>query len=93
MYPVAVPDAKPWKTSVTIDEHDLLMKVDKGASVTVIREATYNLVCSVSTPSRLRPCDVKLCTYTGEQIPVVGGLSAKVQCQEQVNQLPLVVVA
>ena len=68
------------------------MEVDTGTAVMVISEATYNQVCGASSCSQLQPSTLKLRTYTGEEIPVVGGTTVKVQCQEQVEQLPLVVV-
>ena len=93
LYPVTKPDAQPWQTSISVQDRNLLMEVDTGAAVTVISEATLNQVCGARSHSRLQPSTVKLRTYTGEEIPVVGGLTVKVQCREQVEQLPLVVVA
>ena len=93
MYPVTGPNAKPWQTPISVEDHSLVMEVDTGAAVTVISEATFNQVGGVSSLSQLHPSMVKLRTYTGEEIPVVGELSVKVQCQGQVEQLPLVVVA
>ena len=93
MYPVTGPNAKPWQTPISVEDHSLVMEVDTGAAVTVISEATFNRVGGVSSLPQLHPSMVKLRTYTGEEIPVVGELSVKVQCQGQVEQLPLVVVA
>lgn len=93
MYPVTQPNAKPRQTSITVEDHNLLMEVDTGAVVTVISEATYNQVCGARSCSQLQPSKVTPRTSTGEDHPAVGGTTVKVQCQEQVEQLPLVVVA
>ena len=69
------------------------MEMDTGAAVTVISEATYNQICGASSCSQLQPSMLKLRTYTGEEVPLVGGTTVKVQCQKQLEQLPLVVVA
>ena len=93
LYPVTQPNAKPWQNSISVEDHNLLMEVDTGTAVMVISEATYNQVCGASSCSQLQPSTPKLRTYTGEEIPVVGGTTVKVQCQEQVEHLPLGVVA
>ena len=92
MYPVTGPNAKPWQTQISVEDHNLVMEVDTGAAVTMISEATFNQVGGVSSLPQLYSSMVKLRTYTGEEIPVVGELSVKVQCQGLVEQLPLVVV-
>ena len=93
LYPVTRQNAKPWQTFISVEDHNLLMEVDTGAAVTMISEATYNQICDASSSAQLPPSTLKLRTYTGEEILVVGGTTVKVQCQEQVGQMPLVVVA
>ena len=82
LYPVTQQNAKPWQTSISVEDHNLLMEVDTGTAVTVISEATYNQICGASSSAQLQPSTLKLRTYTGEEIPVVGGTTVKVQCQE-----------
>ena len=93
MYPVTGPNAKPWQTPISVEDHNLVMEVDTGAAVMVVSEATFNQVGGVSLIPQLHPSMVKLRSYTGEETPVVRELYVKVQCQGQVEQLPLVVVA
>lgn len=38
LYPVTRPNAKAWQTSILAEDHNLLMKVDKGAAVMVVSE-------------------------------------------------------
>ena len=40
MYTLQDPVTRPWKTTVRVADHDLIMEVDTGTSVTVISEAT-----------------------------------------------------
>ena len=67
MYPVTGPNAKPWQTPISVEDHSLVMEVDTGAAVTVISEATFNQVGGVSSLPQLHPSMVKLRTYTGEE--------------------------
>ena len=67
LYPVTRPNAKPWQTFISVEDHNLLMEVDTGAAVTVISEATYNRICGASSCSQLQSSMLKLRTYTGEE--------------------------
>ena len=69
----------------------LIMEVDTGTSVTVISEATRGKIWPTQPAPPLHPTDVKLRTYTGEAIPVIGKLMVKVEYQGQEEELPLVV--
>ena len=93
LYPLQDPATRPLKTTVQVEGQDLTMEVDTGASVTVISEATRGKIWPTQPAPPLHPTDVKLRTYTGEAIPVVGKLMVKVQYQGQEEELPLVVVA
>ena len=65
--------------------------ISSGDSVTVISEATRGKIWPTQPAPPLHPTDVKLQTYTGEAIPVVGKLTVQYQGQEE--ELPLVVAA
>ena len=69
------------------------MEVDTAASVTVISEATLDSIWGTQPSPPLQAMDVKLCTYTGAEIPVAGGLEDKVWYQGQEENLPLIVTA
>ena len=93
LYPLHDLATRPLKATVEVEDQELIMEVDTGASVTVISEATLGSIWPKQPAPPLQPTAVKLRTYTGEAIPVVGRLMVKVQYQGQEEQLPLVAVA
>ncbi|MDD9818931.1 MAG: RNase H-like domain-containing protein, partial [Gammaproteobacteria bacterium] len=65
------------------------MELDTGAAVTLVSESTYRRLW----PYRpLQECPMKLRTYSGEQLTVLGQLHVQVQSGVQSANLPLVVV-
>ena len=66
-----------------MEDQELIIKVDTGASVTIISEATRGRIWPSQPALLLFSTDVKLRTYTGEAIPVVRRLIVKVQYQGQ----------
>ena len=93
MYPPQEPAAKPLKATVKEEDHNLVMEVDTGASVTVVSEATLGRIWVVQPVPPLQPTTARLRTYTGEKIPVIRKLTVKVRYQGQEEELPLLVVA
>ena len=89
MFPV-VSRSKPFTLSVMINNHPLPMELDTGASVSVISESTYNTVLKDTVP--LESTDISLCTYMGEELPVLGVATVAVGYESQTTSLPLVVV-
>lgn len=65
------------------------MVIDTGAAVSIISQQEYRRSFA-HLP--LEGARVKLKTYTGECIPVLGQFTATVQYEDQVNELPLIVV-
>ena len=47
LHTVMRPNAKPWQTFISVEDHNLLTEVDTGAAVTVICESTYNRICVI----------------------------------------------
>lgn len=64
---------KPLLTTVELNNIQIPMEIDTGASKTVVSEVTMNKL-----NTKLKPTHVKLRTYTGEEIPIKG------QCEVQV---------
>ena len=87
------PAAKPLKARVKAEDHNLVMEVDTGDSVTVVSEATLGCIWVVQPAPPLQPTTARLRTYTGEEIPVIRKLTVKVRYQVQEEELPLLVVA
>ena len=84
------PLTNPIQVTVSIENQDVLMEVDTGASLSVISETTYK---SLSSVPPLQPTQAKLCTYTGESLGVLGSISVSVQHNEKQKQLSLLVVS
>ena len=53
MYALQDPATRPWKTTVRVADHDLIMEVDSGTSVTVISEDTLGHIWVAKLP---HPC-------------------------------------
>ena len=68
----------------------LQMELDTGASVSLISKATWKN--RLKSP-RLSPSEIRLKTYSGEALKVLGQCMVEVRYGEQTCQAPLVVVA
>ncbi len=82
----------PITITVLVDEEELLMEVDTGASVSLISEVTYKELWTENKP-HLRKTNVKLRTYSGEFLNVLGSVTVNVTYGNQKKNLPLMVVA
>ena len=81
----------PFQANVEVKGHHLKMEIDKGAAVSIISDTTRTgLPHLLKLP--LQPTEVKLRTYTGESIPVLGELVVNVTCQGPSCTLSLLVV-
>ena len=80
---------KPYTVKVTIEDQVVEMEIDTGASVSLISESVFmSLKRNHQTTSTK-----KLKTYTGEEIPVVGGCEVSVSYQKMpAMELPVIVV-
>ena len=94
LYPVIQQQSTstPLVTAINVGGKELNMEVDTGASISLISETTYQKLWEFETPPELQQTAVKLRTYTGEEIGVVGCINVKVQSYGQEAQLPLLVV-
>ena len=82
---------KPIQVNLTVNEKPLTMELDTGAAYSLISEQTYKATWSEGAPS-LQQSGVKLHTYTGEQVVVVGSVTVTVCYNMQVLELPLLIV-
>ena len=80
------------EVDIVINNAEVTMQVDMGASVSVMSEQTYKNTWTQERPA-LEPSTVKLKTYSGEQLKVLGSMRAQVEYKEQKGDLPLLVVA
>jgi len=86
---VGVPRAKPLKVEVKLDGKPLSMELDTGASVSLVSEATFR---SLYKYRPIRQSGVRLRTYSGEMLKVVGEMEVLVSYGDQQAELLLVVV-
>ncbi len=75
---------------LTVESKPLQMELDTGASVSIVSEQTWKSV--FHTPTLVKS-PIKLKTYTGQNLRVLGQKVVHVCYQDQERQLPLVVVS
>ena len=83
--------AKPLQVTICVEGHPLKMEVDTGAAVSIISNKTRNSIPNLQNLT-LQPTEIKLRTYTGEIIQVMGELLVTVEYQDQNACVPLLVV-
>ena len=67
MYALQDPATRPWKTTVRVGDHDLIIEVYTGTSVTVISEDMLGHIWVAQPAPPLQLTDVRLRTYTVEE--------------------------
>ncbi len=82
----------PLRETVQINQVDVSMEVDTGASLSVISEETYKASWSLERRPPLRPSGAGLRTYTGEELEVLGRVVVSVSYRGQQKELSLLVV-
>ena len=92
LFNVTTNTCKPLQVVVKVNGADLTMEVDIGASMSLISNVTFQKLWPAQNSPALLPTESKLRTYTGEQINVLGTISAEVQFKQQQETLPLLVV-
>ena len=74
--------------TMTVEGKELVLKVDTGASVTVIPNKMFKEKLG---HLKLRPASTSLKTYTGTELPLCGETEVHVEYQGQSTKLPLIV--
>ena len=72
-----------------LNEQEMVMEIDTGASVSLMGEKSFQPL--LEKGAVLRPTNIKLSTYTGEAIQVVGTANIEVKHNSQTFTLPLIV--
>ena len=80
----------PYKVTLTIEGKSVQMEIDTGASLSLVSEHTYQELWPTAS---LQKTAVKLKTYTGTPLKVLGLMYATVCYEQQTVTLPLLVVA
>lgn len=90
LFNIQVVKKQPAEPSITVEPEvnavRLSMELDTGASVSLISERTYH---EHFTSTKLTLSDIRLKTYTGEKLKVLGKISALVRYRGQECLLPL----
>ena len=84
--------SKPIMVKALMNNVELMMEVDTGATLSIMSEKTYRESWPTQSSPTLQPSEAKLKTYTGEDIPIKGKIQVDVTLQHQRATLPLLVV-
>ena len=93
MFNLSGTQGKPYFVNVQLNNCDLEMEIDTGASLSIMSEQTYHSLWQTQSRPELQPTTVKLHTYTKEPIKVLGIITVHVCYKEQNKSMPLLVVA
>ena len=85
-------DRKPVRVTVLLNKAEAVMEIDTGASISLISDVTYRALWSDDMRPSLRPSTVKVQTYTGDHLSVVGEPRVTVEYGDQSKELRLLVV-
>lgn len=83
---------KPYVANFTVQGSEMSMEVDTGASLSVISESTYYKLWPSNAAPKLLDSEVKLRTYTGDYLKVLGEIEVEVHYKRQCHTVGLVVV-
>ena len=92
MFTVKDPDTDPIYKEVHMNSVPIKMELDTGASVSVVTHSTYQEIKDSAYIEPLQPTTVRLKTYTGEAITVLGQVPVKVRYGQTDYQLTVLVV-
>ena len=85
MYTLTGSSVKPLVVSVKLNDVDLEMELDTGASISIISKATYNRLWSKGQVPVIQESQVKLKTYIGEQLSVKGVIEVRCNTRTRVS--------
>ena len=95
MFHMTTKEKEPHRVKLKLNGIHTSMEVDTGAAATIINEETYKRI-SEGNPVKNRPqletAEVKLRTYTGELVKVIGTLNVIVKYEKQEVELQTLVV-
>lgn len=82
-YVIGQPRAEPICTILKVNNRELKMEVDTGASVSLISQGTFCWLCSEEGAPELQDTQVRLKTYTGECNPLAGAIEVDIDYHGQ----------
>ena len=78
--------AGPYLTTVTINDATLQMEIDTGSALTLISESTFSKLWPQGNAPHLENTGIRLRTYTGKEIKVLGRAWVRVGCGGQIEE-------
>ncbi|KAG7526603.1 putative protein K02A2.6-like [Solea senegalensis] len=82
----------PYIVDMQLDEKNVNFEIDTGCCLTVMNEAPFKATWRHTKLPSLQPIKIKLETYTGGPVKVIGATRVSVRYKQQKRNLPLVVV-
>ncbi|XP_037398305.1 uncharacterized protein K02A2.6-like [Pygocentrus nattereri] len=82
----------PITRTMNVNGKKVTFEVDTGCGITILSKQQYTQLWKETDTAELKPCSLKLKTYTGEKLGVLGMAQVKVQHGNKEKNLPVVVV-
>ena len=82
-------NSPPVRIDLLVNAQPVCMEVDTGVAPSIVSESTFH---ELWPSAKLSPSAVRLRTYSGEALTVLGTVDVHVQYKEQTAKLPLLVV-
>lgn len=83
---------KPLTVELQGDGKPVNFEIDTGCSVSLMNEGMFMDIWKDSEAPKIRPSKIKLKTYTGEPVEIVGVADVHVKYKQQEKEMPLVIV-
>ena len=93
MFNIRGTQGQPYRVTVQLNNCNLEMEIDTGASLSIISDETYQSFWTSQPKPELQPTTVKLHTYTQDSITVLASITVDVAYKGQSKTLSLLVVA
>ena len=92
LYSIGNQTPSPYQVDMILENQRISMEIDTGAARTVIGEDTFNKLLENNKNLKLTKTDVKLQSYTGEKIQVLGQCVVTVEYKQFCDNLPVLVI-
>lgn len=88
----ALKKVKPFTVELHVEDKLVNFEIDTGCSVSLMNEGMFRDIWKDRSAPKLRSSKIKLRTYTGEPVEIVGVADVHVKYQQQEKDMPLVIV-
>ncbi|KAG1927827.1 K02A2.6-like [Pimephales promelas] len=87
-----IPKVAPLTITLAVNESNIPFEVDTGCGVTVMNGSNFSKLWTKHKIPELKTCSLKLKTYTGQTLAVLGSAQVEVRHKGVLKKLPVVVV-